>query len=115
GVNIVLARHRLGLCAPSLSLHGISRSARQDTVSFLQEQGYILATNGDVSQCALQLTDSTLRRFNSENKLIHYIESSPAPLVRYWRWPNEARSAVSMTGDLDALSLLDYAARIFAQ
>jgi glycosyltransferase involved in cell wall biosynthesis len=111
----VLESRWMHLRDQSLPLLGISRSAPQDTVSFLQEQGYILAANGDVSQCALQFSDSMLRSFSSETELIDYIESSPAPLIRYWRWPNEAGSAVSMTGDLDALSLGDYAGRIFAR
>ena len=49
----------------------------------------------------------------TEVQLIDYIESSPVPLVRFSRWPNEFRSALCVTGDIDALSLVDYAARLF--
>ena len=36
----------------------------------------------------------------------------PGPVIRLWPWPNGMRSALCITGDLDALSLLDYAARL---
>jgi hypothetical protein len=47
----------------------------------------------------------------TEGALIRHIESTDAPLVRYWRWPSEARSALCVSGDLDALTLVDYALR----
>jgi len=48
-------------------------------------------------------------------ELIETIEASPGPLVRYWRWPDGAKSALAVTGDMDALTLLDYAARLLAR
>jgi hypothetical protein len=38
---------------------------------------------------------------------------SPAPLVKLGRWPDGAKSALCLTGDLDALSLVDYLSRVF--
>jgi hypothetical protein len=43
--------------------------------------------------------------------LIDFIEGSDAPLVRLWRWPNGARCAMSVTGDVDAMTMLDFLRR----
>ena len=47
----------------------------------------------------------------SETALLDVIERSPGPLVRIWRWPCGARSALAVTGDIDALTLRDFALR----
>jgi hypothetical protein len=46
-------------------------------------------------------------------ELVQYIEASDSPLLRFGRWPDGAASAISITGDLDALTLQDYAARLW--
>ncbi len=46
-----------------------------------------------------------------EKALLDVIERSPGPLVRIWRWPSGARSALAVTGDIDALTLRDFALR----
>jgi len=84
-------------------------------VSFLREQGYILDTGETATRCATYIDAATLAGLRSEVELIDYIEASPGPLVRYWRWPDAARSAMCVTGDLDALTLLDYASRLFVR
>lgn len=95
----------LGLCA----------EAPAPTASFLREQGYLLDTGPTAPACATYLDAATLDRLSTEVKLVDYIEESPGPLVKYGRWPNGAKSALSVTGDLDALTLLDYAGRILAR
>ena len=46
-----------------------------------------------------------------ERSLLDEIEGDRTPLVRMGRWPNGARSAVAVTGDVDALTIWDYVAR----
>ena len=47
----------------------------------------------------------------SEAPLLDTIESAPGPLVRIGRWPDGARSALAVTGDIDALTLRDFVSR----
>ena len=91
---------------------GLQDSTPERVLSFLQDQGYILDTGDTASKCGIFLDSSILARMTSQVQLIDYIEASTAPLVRYWRWPDGAKSALSITGDLDALSLLDYSFRL---
>jgi hypothetical protein len=48
-----------------------------------------------------------------ERSLLRHIEDSRLPLVRLGRWPNGAKSALVVTGDVDALTIWDYGLRLF--
>lgn len=92
---------------------GLPANTPARTAAFLREQGYILDVTDSAPRCATYLDAAVLDRLASQVELLHWIETSVGPLIRYWRWPNGAKSALSITGDLDALTLLDYAGRLF--
>jgi peptidoglycan/xylan/chitin deacetylase (PgdA/CDA1 family) len=92
---------------------GVSGKISEKVNSFLLNQGYILDLTEQAHDCSIYLDEVILESISSEVQLIHYIEGCAGPLIRYWRWPNGAKSALSITGDLDALSLLDYLTRIY--
>ena len=60
---------------------------------------------------SVRITDDPARAL----AVLRHVEASTGPLVRVWRWPDGARSAVSIAGDLDALSITDYLARFRAR
>jgi peptidoglycan/xylan/chitin deacetylase (PgdA/CDA1 family) len=91
---------------------GVAPDLPARTIAFLREQGYIVEAGQEARHCAVYLDASALAGVENQVDLIEYIESAPGPLVRFWRWPGEARSALCVTGDLDALSLVDYASRL---
>jgi hypothetical protein len=92
---------------------GVSNKTPQKVISFLMEQGYILDITEQAPDCSIYLDEVILASMNNEIQLIDYIEGCAGPLVRYWRWPDGAKSALSITGDLDAFSLLDYLSRLY--
>jgi hypothetical protein len=92
---------------------GVEADTPPDVTAFLQEQGYIVDSGPEASRCATYLDSRTRATLRNQVALVDFIEASSAPLVRFWRWPDGARSALCITGDLDALSLTDYAARLF--
>lgn len=94
-------------------LVGIASGVPAPVAAFLQEQGYILDTGEMAPHCAIYLDPTTLAGLKTQVELVNYIEKSTGPLVRYGRWPNGAKAALCITGDLDALSLLDYGSRLF--
>ena len=94
---------------------GLDNNAPDGVVSFLQEQGYIVETGEIASSCGTYIDAETISRLSSQVEIVSTIEASPAPMVRFWRWPDGAKSALSITGDLDALTLLDYTSRLFAR
>lgn len=94
---------------------GVARNIPDTVSAFLREHGYILDPGPSASRCGIYLDADLLSNLASEVELVKVIEASPGPLVRYSPWPDGAKSALSVTGDLDALSLLDYASRLFAR
>jgi peptidoglycan/xylan/chitin deacetylase (PgdA/CDA1 family) len=80
------------------------------TVAFLRDQGYVVDDGEDARRCALVLTPAELP--DSPVALIDRIERSHGALIRFSRWPDGAKSAFCFAGDLDALSLRDYAGRL---
>lgn len=109
-----LRTRELDLSGEILPFVGLPDGAPPRVVSFLREQGYILDIGETATRCATYIEAAVLAGLASDVELIELIEASPGPLVRYWRWPDGAKSALSITGDLDALTLLDYASRLFA-
>jgi hypothetical protein len=92
---------------------GICSTIPIEVKDFLIEQGYLIDSSAQAHECSIFLDDNKLKNYSSHVDLVRYIENSDGPLVRIWRWPNGAKSAMSITGDLDALSLVDYFSRMF--
>ena len=91
---------------------GLDYKAPEQIVTFLREQGYIVITDHMATSCEVYIDAETLSRLGSQVNIIDYIETSSAPLIRFWKWPNGAKSAICITGDLDAMTLFDYASRL---
>ena len=72
---------------------GLPASTPEPVVALLREQGYFVDTTDTAARCAIYLDASTLDGL-TQVQLVDRIEASPGPLVRYWRWPNGAKSAL---------------------
>jgi len=94
---------------------GVASSVPAATVSFLRNQGYILDTGETARDCGLYLDPAKLAGLPTQVEMTNWIENSDAPLVKFGRWPDGAKSAFCMSGDLDALSLRDYVSRLFVR
>jgi len=91
---------------------GVKPDSSPEAVQLLRNEGYIVELGERSGDYAIYLDD--LEHFGTVNEkaLSNKIEQSDAPLIRYWRWPNQARSAVSVTGDIDAITINDFILRI---
>jgi peptidoglycan/xylan/chitin deacetylase (PgdA/CDA1 family) len=95
-------------CRPFIGVHpdcpeGVSR--------FLREHGYIVeVTRSDDEHACVVRRD----RFEpaDQRALLAEIETGSFPLVWLARWPSGAAAALSVTGDVDALTIGDYASRL---
>jgi glycosyltransferase involved in cell wall biosynthesis/peptidoglycan/xylan/chitin deacetylase (PgdA/CDA1 family) len=94
---------------------GVAPDVPNRAISFLQEQGYILERGDTARGCGVYLDATCVSQFETDVQLVDHIESSPAPLIRFWRWPDAYRSALCVSGDIDALTLVDYGARLFTR
>ena len=90
---------------------GVSERTPGVVVRFLREEGY-----------PVEFTDSAERVGAyvdvagdewGEIRLLNRIDRAPGPLVRLWRWPEQARSALAVTGDIDSITLQDFGWRLW--
>jgi len=91
---------------------GISSAAPLELLQFLADQGYVV----EVSDCAAGYSVYLDRdAFSPPDMLplLEEIEAASGPLVRWARWPGGAGSALTITGDVDALTVRDYLVRPF--
>ncbi|HET9808148.1 MAG TPA: polysaccharide deacetylase family protein [Candidatus Limnocylindria bacterium] len=88
---------------------GVSRRTAPAVRRFLAEEGFAVDISDDRDAYGAHI--DTPSPSWSEGAVLDAIEAAPGPLVRIWRWPNGARSAVAATGDVDALTLRDFALR----
>lgn len=97
--------------APLRPFIGLSPDASPRLASFLRQQGYIVETSGE-DHIYSHYFDQTEFAPEHERPLLVGIEKSDRPLVRMGRWPDGARSALAVTGDIDALTVWDYGLRL---
>ena len=95
--------------AERLPAVGLSRRTPAGVARFLAEEGFPLEVSNDRDRFGAYV-DITGTSW-SEADVLDAIASAPGPLVRIWRWPNGARSALAATGDIDALTLRDFVLR----
>jgi hypothetical protein len=90
-------------------LVGVSRRSPSAVRRFLGEEGFPVEISDDPSAYGGYI-DADPAGW-TETEILARLDAAPGPLVRTWRWPNAARSALAVTGDIDALTLFDFAVR----
>lgn len=102
----------INLTADILPLVGLMPGVPNWVADALSRKGYISVDLNDWEDCSLKITDEFISQYPNPVDLIAAIENIDVPLVRFWPWPDGYRSALCLSGDLDALSLMDYATRL---
>lgn len=96
--------------SPLRPVLGVSPAASPEVVSFLRQQGYLVEVSHTSQRYPFYVTQPTVAP-GDQRRLVNHIEGSGFPLVRLGRWPEGAKSAIALTGDIDALTLWDYGLR----
>jgi hypothetical protein len=94
---------------------GLAPDSSPEAIDFLKQEGFWVELSSQPDDYGLYLTGLAGFRGADEKALSERIEASGAPLIRYWRWPEEAKSALSVTGDIDSITLTDFVLRKEAQ
>lgn len=89
---------------PAISVSPESAELR----TFLEEEGYAVTEAGDR---VLSFDRPGPLGLADQAEILAEIEGASTPLVRLARWPGGAGSALSITGDIDALTLGDFIRR----
>ena len=93
---------------------GLSPVTSPKLADFLRQQGYIFEIGHESHRYSCYF-DQMEFCAEQERPLLAQIEGTDRPLVRLGRWPSGARSALAITGDIDALTLWDYGLRLFGR
>jgi hypothetical protein len=89
---------------------GVAPNSPAALSGFLRQQGYLVEIGADPETCAFYVDWTSFDR-QDERPLLEELENGDWSLVRLGRWPAGAQSALCVTGDIDAFTLLDYALR----
>lgn len=85
-----------------------------DTVyDFIKNEGFAYEISEHENKYSLYLNDKTTFQQLNEIELLNNIEQNKNPLVRFWVWPNNYKSAFTTTHDLDSVTFQDFLFRLF--
>jgi peptidoglycan/xylan/chitin deacetylase (PgdA/CDA1 family) len=89
---------------------GVSPRSAPAVLGFLAEEGFCAERGEDPAGYGAWVD---VPGALDEKQVLRALESSTGPLVRLGRWPAGARSALSVTGDIDCMTLQDFALRLW--
>ncbi|MDP2688792.1 MAG: polysaccharide deacetylase family protein [Deltaproteobacteria bacterium] len=91
----------------------ISAKASPRLEEFLVNEGFLVKRHEAGGSGTLFIDGSGKFGKEDEMKLLDRIDEAPYPLVRVWRWPRGARSAFTISSDVDSIDIGDYLKRFF--
>lgn len=94
---------------------GIPENASTELIGFLKEEGFPVEISADKDKYGAYL--EKFSNFNEQDgkEVLKIIDNSTSPLIQFWRWPQKARSALVVSGDIDALSSVDFLLRMIGK
>lgn len=90
---------------------GVSPSSDPMLAELLSERGYIVDITTKSRRDTVYLNEPVLTPERT-SAILAKLAAHPGPLLRIGRWPDGAASAMSITGDIDALTVWDYGLRV---
>lgn len=104
----------LVLRSPVRPFIGLPANTSAGWFSLLRQLGYIAETSNDPGAYSVYL-DHLGSNPEVNRSVIAGIEEGNQPLVKLGRWPGNTRSALAITGDIDALTIGDYGLRFLGR
>jgi peptidoglycan/xylan/chitin deacetylase (PgdA/CDA1 family) len=110
GVDRVARAPELEVACGRRPVVGVSPQTPGSVLAFLAEEGFPAERGEDPARFGawVDADGST-----DEKRILAMVDASDGPLVRLSRWPAGARSALSVTGDIDCMTLQDFALRLW--
>jgi len=91
---------------------GVSPNSSEEAIAFLKGEGFVVAVGAQPENCGIYFDSLASFNQSDERRISEAIQSSNAPLIRFWRWSGKAKSALAISGDIDAITLADFAMRL---
>jgi peptidoglycan/xylan/chitin deacetylase (PgdA/CDA1 family) len=90
---------------------GISPGSDRELVQTLVEMGYVVEIGEEQEGFAVHLGRRDDSDLDTVLDCVARLRACPGPLVRFGSWPHGNRSALAVTGDIDALTIWDFVHR----
>jgi hypothetical protein len=90
---------------------GIAPGSDRLLIQSLTDMGYIVEVGSDAQAYAVHVGRRDDTALETVLDCVGLIRACPGPLVRFGAWPHNNRSAMAVTGDIDALTVWDFAHR----
>lgn len=87
---------------------GISKGSPQALLGFLKNEGFIFEMSEEREKYSVYIDGFPDFSEKDEIRALESIHSCRSPFVRLRRWPDGCESALCITGDIDALSSIDF-------
>ncbi len=121
GVDMSIDAHNCTVRATHCPCIGLSPHTPAEVSDFLQEHGYPVkrSSEEDASMYALYfdmpegLGTTRKERMQRCSALVQQIEQVETPLIRFGCWPHRYRAALTISGDIDSVTIQDFFLRIF--
>lgn len=110
GSELVARARCFEVSAPVKPVAGVAPDAPPWVPVFLREEGIPFEVSGEQARYGAYVSAADAA---DEAALLEQIERGDGPLVRLARWPGGARSALSITGDIDAITIQDFVLRLW--
>lgn len=118
--EVWVSSQRFMVSAPRCPCLAVSPETPQEVLHFLQEAGYpaVPCSPGEAQDYALSLDlpeglgTTREQRLQRRSALVEQIEQIEAPLLRFGCWPDGNQATLSVTGDIDSVTIQDFFLRI---
>ncbi len=92
---------------------GLAPNSNPQIQDILINEGIPFERSFEQHKYAVFLSNEDYSCEKDERKVLNKIDQSSWPLIRFWRWPDEYRSVLALTGDIDAFTIFDFLPRLF--
>jgi peptidoglycan/xylan/chitin deacetylase (PgdA/CDA1 family) len=90
---------------------GVDPGSERRAIQALCDRGYILEAGEESEGFAVHLGRLESAEYTDILPLVAKLEAFEGPLLRFGTWPHGNRSALAVTGDIDALTIWDFVSR----
>ena len=89
-------------------LSGVTEQFRCRAIQVLSDHGYIIEVGDAAEDFAVHLGTLGSAERKDLDPLLQRLDEIPGPLLHFGTWPHGNRSALAVTGDIDAMTLWDF-------
>ena len=101
--------------SPARPCVGVAPGSSREAMAILADLGYIVEVGERADGYSVHLGRVDRHDYAGIDACRRVIDESNRPLVRFGTWPQGAKSALSVTGDIDALTIWDFVHRFRGQ